>query len=115
MKNVLVHGVGVAQRLLRAGLLDEIQIHLVPVLLGEGRRLFEHLGAEQRELETVAVTRGSYPSRFWAGTALPSAASWNWTRNGTRTLGCLPAAPRNRTCSCWRGRMSRSRSCSTSN
>jgi dihydrofolate reductase len=58
-KNVLVHGVGVAQRLLLAGLLDEIQIHLVPVLLGEGRRLFEHLGAEQRELETVAVTRGS--------------------------------------------------------
>ena len=45
--NVLVHGVGVAQRLLLAGLLDEIQIHLVPVLLGEGRRLFEHLGAEQ--------------------------------------------------------------------
>ena len=40
------------------GLLDEIQIHLVPVLLGEGRRLFEHLGAEHIELETVNVIRG---------------------------------------------------------
>jgi riboflavin biosynthesis pyrimidine reductase len=44
--------------MLRDGLLDEIQIHLVPVLLGEGRRLFEHLGAEHIELETLAVERG---------------------------------------------------------
>lgn len=57
-RNVLVHGVGTAQRCLRAGLLDEIQIHLVPVLLGEGRRLFEHLGVEHIELETVQVVRG---------------------------------------------------------
>jgi dihydrofolate reductase len=57
-KNVLVHGVGTAQRCLQAGLLDEIQIHLVPVLLGEGRRLFEHLGAGHIELETVQVIRG---------------------------------------------------------
>ncbi|MPZ97833.1 MAG: dihydrofolate reductase [Dehalococcoidia bacterium] len=57
-KNVLVHGVGTAQRCLMAGLLDEIQIHLVPVLLGEGRRLFEHLGAEHIELETIRVIQG---------------------------------------------------------
>ncbi|GAB2821978.1 dihydrofolate reductase family protein [Actinoallomurus bryophytorum] len=57
-KNVLVHGVGTAQRCLLAGLLDEIEIHLVPVLLGEGRRLFEHLGAEHIELETIQVVRG---------------------------------------------------------
>ena len=57
-KNVLVHGVGTAQRCLQAGLLDEIQIHLVPVLLGEGRRLFEHLGADHIELETVQVVKG---------------------------------------------------------
>ncbi len=58
VKNVLVHGVGTAQRCLQAGLLDEIQIHLVPVLLGEGRRLFEHLGADHIELETVQVVKG---------------------------------------------------------
>ena len=57
-KNVLVHGAGIAQRALAAGLLDELEIHLVPVLLGAGRRLFEHLGVEQRQLERVRVLEG---------------------------------------------------------
>jgi dihydrofolate reductase len=57
-KGVLVHGASIAQRMLRAGLLDEIQIHLVPVLLGKGLRLFEHLGAGHIELEPVAVRQG---------------------------------------------------------
>ena len=57
-KNVLVHGAGIAQRAIAAGLLDEIEIHLVPVLFGEGRRLFEHLGAEQREIERIRVLEG---------------------------------------------------------
>ncbi|HEX2179781.1 MAG TPA: dihydrofolate reductase family protein [Actinomycetota bacterium] len=56
--NVLVHGASIAQRALTAGLLDEIQIHLVPVLMGDGRRLFEHLGVEQRHLERVRVLEG---------------------------------------------------------
>ncbi|MEW2253349.1 dihydrofolate reductase family protein [Streptomyces sp. NPDC006975] len=50
---VMVHGAGAAQALLRARQLDEMEIHLVPVLLGDGRRLFEHLGAEHTELELV--------------------------------------------------------------
>ncbi len=54
-KDVLVHGAAVAQLALAAGVLDEIQIHLVPVLLGEGRRLFEHLGADHIELEPMRV------------------------------------------------------------
>ncbi|HSS43403.1 MAG TPA: dihydrofolate reductase family protein [Solirubrobacterales bacterium] len=58
-KDVLVHGATVAQLALAAGVLDEIQIHLVPVLLGEGRRLFEHLGADHVELEPVRVLEGS--------------------------------------------------------
>lgn len=57
-KDVLVHGAGVAQLALAAGVLDEIQIHLVPVLLGQGRRLFEHLGAEHVELERIRVVDG---------------------------------------------------------
>jgi dihydrofolate reductase len=57
-KNVLVHGAGIAQRAITAGLLDEIHIHLIPVLLGDGRRLFEHLGVQQRELERVSVLHG---------------------------------------------------------
>jgi dihydrofolate reductase len=57
-KDVLVHGVGTAQLALTAGVLDELQIHLIPVLLGEGRRLFEHLGAEHIELEPIRVVEG---------------------------------------------------------
>jgi dihydrofolate reductase len=52
-KDVLLHGADVAQQCLRAGLLDEMVIHLVPVLLGEGRRLFDHLGAKHTELELI--------------------------------------------------------------
>ena len=57
-KDVPVHGAGIAQRGLHEGLLDELQIHLVPMLMGEGRRLFEHLGIEQRQLERVRVLEG---------------------------------------------------------
>ena len=57
-KDVLVHGASIAQRAIAAGLLDEIQIHLVPILFGEGRRLFDHLGFEIRELERVRVLEG---------------------------------------------------------
>ncbi|MGH9261324.1 MAG: dihydrofolate reductase family protein [Acidimicrobiales bacterium] len=39
-KNVVVFGANVAQQCLREGLLDEIVIHLAPVLLGDGIRLF---------------------------------------------------------------------------
>jgi dihydrofolate reductase len=54
-RNVLVHGAGTAQLALAAGVLDELQIHLIPVLLGQGRRLFDHLGADQIELERTAA------------------------------------------------------------
>ena len=57
-RDVLVHGVGTAQLALAAGVLDEIQIHLIPVLLGEGRRLFGHLGADQIELEPMRIVAG---------------------------------------------------------
>jgi dihydrofolate reductase len=57
-KNVLVHGAGIAQRALTAGLLDELEIHLIPVLLGDGRLLFEQLGTQQRELERIRVLEG---------------------------------------------------------
>jgi dihydrofolate reductase len=57
-RNVLVHGASIAQRALSAGLLDELEIHLIPVLLGDGRRLFEHLGKDQRELERIRVLEG---------------------------------------------------------
>jgi dihydrofolate reductase len=42
-KDVLVHGAGTAQLALAAGALDELEIHLIPVILGQGRRLFDNL------------------------------------------------------------------------
>jgi dihydrofolate reductase len=52
-RDVLVHGAGAAQALLRAGELDELEIHLVPVLLGAGRRLFDVTGSGHIELDLV--------------------------------------------------------------
>jgi dihydrofolate reductase len=54
-KNVGVGAASIAQQCIRAGLLDEIQIHLAPVLLGDGIRLFDHLGTEPIELESTRV------------------------------------------------------------
>jgi dihydrofolate reductase len=53
-RNVLVHGAYTAQRALEAGVLDELQIHQIPVLFGSGRRMFDVLPA-RIELEIVAV------------------------------------------------------------
>jgi dihydrofolate reductase len=57
-RSVLVHGAGIAQRALTSGLLDELEIHLIPVLFGDGRRLFDHLGIQQSELERIRVLEG---------------------------------------------------------
>lgn len=54
-KNVLAHSPDVAQQLMRADLLDEVQLHLVPILLGTGRRLFDHTGQAGRQLELTGV------------------------------------------------------------
>jgi dihydrofolate reductase len=55
-QNVAVAGgADVAQQYLRAGLLDEIQIHLVPKLLGDGVRLLDELDPERVKLELTRV------------------------------------------------------------
>lgn len=53
-RNVLVHGGYTASTAIDAGVLDEVQIHQVPVLFGAGRRLFEVLSS-RIELEVVRV------------------------------------------------------------
>jgi dihydrofolate reductase len=53
-RNVMVHGAYTAQRALEVGVLDELQIHQIPVLFGGGRRLFEVLPS-RIELEVVRV------------------------------------------------------------
>ncbi|MBB5785724.1 dihydrofolate reductase family protein [Jiangella mangrovi] len=54
-KVVGVHGASATQQCLAAGLMDEIQIHLAPVLLGSGTRLFEHLGGRVQLERTMVV------------------------------------------------------------
>jgi dihydrofolate reductase len=53
-RDVQVRGAYTGQRAIEAGVLDEVQIHLVPVLLGRGRRLFDVLPSLV-ELEIVRV------------------------------------------------------------
>jgi dihydrofolate reductase len=56
----LAGGADVARQYLRSGLVDEMEIHLVPTLLGGGERLFEGVGDDLRGLElvrTVATPR----------------------------------------------------------
>jgi dihydrofolate reductase len=59
-------GAKIMRQYLKAGLLDEMQIHLVPVLLGDGVRLFEDLGPGRIELERTRViqTPGATHLRF---------------------------------------------------
>jgi RibD C-terminal domain len=55
-KNVAVGGgADVVQQYLGAGLLDELEIHLVPLLLGDGVRLFGNLGTSRVGLERIRV------------------------------------------------------------
>jgi dihydrofolate reductase len=58
-KDVAVGAASIAQQCIRAGLLDEIHVDLVPVLLGDGVRLLERLGPGPIELEIAEVIEGA--------------------------------------------------------
>ena len=57
-REILLHGAAAAQACLRAGLLDELQLTVVPVLMGQGRRLFADLPPEHVELDLVRALDG---------------------------------------------------------
>src|SRR6266704_2518959 len=52
-KHVALHGASAVQQALQAGLLDEFHMSIAHVLLGEGVRLFDHLGSEPIHLERI--------------------------------------------------------------
>ena len=58
-KDVAVGAASIAQQCIRAGLLDEIHVDLVPVLLGGGVRLLDQLGTGPIELESTRVIEGA--------------------------------------------------------
>jgi hypothetical protein len=75
---LMVHGAGAAQSLLRAGLLDEPEIHLVQVLLGQGRRLFDNLGTpaqRTRAGKAAGGPRRHAPALPGSPVARPAAAA----------------------------------------
>ncbi len=54
-KNIGLAGANVAQQAIRAGLVDEITVELVPLLLGQGIRFFDHLGEQPIALEQIGL------------------------------------------------------------
>lgn len=57
-RDILLHGAAAAQECLRAGLLDAMELQLMPVLLGQGRRLFENMPPDLIELELLRALDG---------------------------------------------------------
>jgi dihydrofolate reductase/nitroimidazol reductase NimA-like FMN-containing flavoprotein (pyridoxamine 5'-phosphate oxidase superfamily) len=82
-RDVVVLGADIARQCMEHGLLDEILVHLAPVLLGDGVRLFDVAGGRRANLETVAVSRAGQVTnlRFRvakgaaAGSGAPAVAS----------------------------------------
>lgn len=56
-KDVAISGASIGQQYIAAGLVDEIGVHLVPVLFGCGVRMFESLGGEHVHLETIEAVK----------------------------------------------------------
>jgi dihydrofolate reductase len=64
-RDVLLMGGSVGPQFLDAGLVDEIRIQLVPVLLGGGTGLFDHLGPDHIELERMASVDSPHVTHLW--------------------------------------------------
>jgi dihydrofolate reductase len=60
----LAGGAYVAQQYLAAGLVDEMEIHVVPTLLGSGERLFDGVGDDLRGLELVRTVAAPNVTHF---------------------------------------------------
>jgi len=74
-RDVDVFSASIGQQLLRAGRIDEIHVHLVPVLFGAGTRLFEDLGGTHVQLEITRVAEGSTATHLRYAVAAPRVRS----------------------------------------
>jgi dihydrofolate reductase len=59
-RDVCLMGADIAQQCLTAGLLDELHLHVAPMLIGDGRRLFGRPGAGHIELEPTSVIQSPH-------------------------------------------------------
>jgi dihydrofolate reductase len=61
--DTLIGGANTAQQLIKAGLVDEIQVGIMPILLGEGLHFFDHLGTKQIQLERITNGKSKIPEQ----------------------------------------------------
>jgi dihydrofolate reductase len=59
---VVMGGANLGRQYLRAGLVDEVQIHLVPVVLGGGTPMFDDVG--RLDLTTLEATRSEHATHL---------------------------------------------------
>ncbi|QBI56711.1 dihydrofolate reductase family protein [Streptomonospora litoralis] len=64
-KYVNILGADVARQCLEAGLLDEVLVGIVPVMLGDGVRLFDHPGGTGIRLERICLTHAPLATDLW--------------------------------------------------
>ena len=64
-KYVNILGASVAAQCLRAGVLDEVMVTVMPVFLGDGTRLFEYPGGDTVRLDQVSVTHTQQVTNLW--------------------------------------------------
>lgn len=64
-KDVVVLGASTGQQALKAGLVDELQIAVAPILLGKGLRFFEHLDDLEIELEKIKTIETGRQVEIW--------------------------------------------------
>ncbi|RNF39328.1 dihydrofolate reductase family protein [Planococcus salinus] len=64
-KNVVVLGASTGQQALKAGLVDELQVAIAPILLGEGLRFFEHLDDLEIQLEKLRTIETNQQVEIW--------------------------------------------------
>lgn len=64
-KDVVVLGASTGQQALKAGLVDELQIAIAPILLGKGLRFFEHLDDLELELEKIKTVETGRQVEIW--------------------------------------------------
>jgi dihydrofolate reductase len=64
-KNVILIGASINQQCMNAMLCDELHIGIMPVLLGGGLRLFEHIDAAQIRLEKIKSFEAGARTDLW--------------------------------------------------
>ena len=64
-KYTVILGASTAKQVLDAGMLDEILVHITPVLLGDGVRLFNHPGGTHVKLERIDLTQTPQVTNLW--------------------------------------------------